>query len=162
MLLRQANINDIRAITDIYNDAVINTVATFDIDIKSNNQMLAWLQAHDEKYCVIVCEVNNEIAGWASLTRYSDRIAYDRTAEFSIYFHPDYKGKKLSKPLMAACIQQGQQHGVKAILARITEGNQISIKLHEHFGFFMVGTMKQVGVKFNQVLDVHLMQLLVK
>lgn len=162
MLLRKANNNDIKAITHIYNDAVINTTATFDIDTKSEDQMITWLEAHDEKYCVIVCEINNEIAGWASLTRYSDRTAYDRTAEFSIYFHPDYKGRKLSKPLMAACIQQGQQHGIKAILARITEGNEISIKLHEYFGFFMVGTMQQVGVKFNKVLDVHLMQLLVK
>jgi hypothetical protein len=63
---------------------------------------------------------------------------------------------------MEYCLQQGLKNGIKAVLARITEGNDISIKLHEHFGFFMVGVLKQVGVKFNKVLDVNLMQLLVE
>ena len=162
MILRQAEFKDLLAITNIYNDAVLNTTATFDIEPKTVLQMTDWLSAHNEKYCVIVCEINNEIAGWASLTSYSDRTAYDRTAEFSIYLHPNFKGQKLSKPLMEYCLQQGIKHGVKAVLARITEGNDISIKLHEHFGFFMVGVLKQVGVKFNKVLDVNLMQLLVE
>jgi L-amino acid N-acyltransferase YncA len=159
--LRLAEITDIQHITYIYNDAVLNGTTTFDIEPKTVAQMTDWFDAHNEKYCVVVCQVGNEIAGWASLTRYSDRTAYDRTAEFSIYLHPNFKGQKLSKPLMDYCLQQGIKHGIKAVLARITEGNDISIKLHEHFGFFMVGVLKQVGVKFNKVLDVNLMQLLV-
>jgi L-amino acid N-acyltransferase YncA len=162
MILRAANTNDLPAITAIYNDAVLNSTATFDIENKTVADMQIWFNQHDEKYCVVVYELNNEIAGWASLTRYSDRTAYDRTAEFSIYLHPNFKGQKLSKPLMEYCLQQGIKNGIKAVLARITEGNDISIKLHEHFGFFMVGVLKQVGVKFNKVLDVNLMQLLVE
>ncbi len=162
MILRQATPEDISAITSIYNHAILHSTATFDIHAKTDADMAIWLANHNEKYCVIVAEIDNEVIGWASLTRYSDRTAYDRTAEFSIYLHPDFKGKKLSKPLMDACLQQGKQFGVKAVLARITEGNEISIKLHEYFGFFMVGTLKQVGVKFDRILDVHIMQLLME
>jgi L-amino acid N-acyltransferase len=162
MIVRQATPEDIGAITAIYNHAILNSTATFDIQTKTDADMAIWLANHNEKYCVIVAEIASQVIGWASLTRYSDRTAYDRTAEFSIYLHPDFIGKKLSKPLMNACLQQGKQHGVKAVLARITQGNEISIKLHEDFGFFMVGTLKQVGVKFNKILDVHLMQLLIE
>ena len=64
MILRAANTNDLPAITFIYNDAVLNSTATFDIENKTLADMQIWFNHHDEKYCVVVCEINNEIAGW--------------------------------------------------------------------------------------------------
>ena len=61
MILRAANTNDLPAITAIYNDAVLNSTATFDIENKTLFDMQIWFNHHDEKYCVVVCEINNEI-----------------------------------------------------------------------------------------------------
>ncbi|MFY8190127.1 MAG: GNAT family N-acetyltransferase [Bacteroidia bacterium] len=44
------------------------------------------------------------------------------------------------------------------MLARITEGNDTSIRLHQKYGFTLVGVMRQVGFKFGRYLDVTLMQ----
>jgi L-amino acid N-acyltransferase YncA len=45
-----------------------------------------------------------------------------------------------------------------SILARITEGNEHSIYLHTKNGFKVVGVMKSVGVKFDKLLDVTMLQ----
>ena len=39
-------------------------------------------------------------------------------------------------------------------------GNASSIHLHEKFGYQHTGIMKEVGKKFGQFLDVHIMQVI--
>lgn len=157
-MIRFANPSDISAITEIYNDAILNATATFDTEIKSTEDMLKWLNNHNEKFCVMVAEINEEVVAWASLSQYSDRCAYDQTAEFSVYVHPKHRRKGLSKLITEAVLNQGKSKGVKAVISRITEGNEISVKIHEKFQFFTVGILKQVGVKFGKTLDVLIMQ----
>ena len=102
------------------------------------------------------------MSGWASLSPYSDRSAYADTVEISIYLWEKHRGKGVGKALMKALLEQGRLAGIHAVLARITEGNQVSIKLHEDNGFWMIGTMKEVGRKFGKVLDVYFMQAILK
>jgi phosphinothricin acetyltransferase len=40
----------------------------------------------------------------------------------------------------------------------VAEGSHESIHLNERAGFVHVGTLKEVGRKFGQLLDVHIMQ----
>lgn len=44
------------------------------------------------------------------------------------------------------------------MVAGIDAENQVSIRLHEQFGFVQAGTLQQVGFKFNRWLDLCLMQ----
>jgi L-amino acid N-acyltransferase YncA len=96
------------------------------------------------------------------MTRWSDRAAYDDTAEISIYIIPQQHNKGLGNLLMQAIIEKGKQGGLHCILSRITEGNDKSIYLHQKFGFEMVGVLKEVGKKFGNILDVTILQLLFK
>ena len=50
------------------------------------------------------------------------------------------------------------QTKLQTLIARITEGNQHSIYLHEVNGFMHVGVLKKVGQKFGKLLDVTMMQ----
>lgn len=158
MSLRLAAPSDVHEIATIYNESVLNNTATFDTEVKGDDYMLDWLGQHNHKYCVMVYEWDGRVVAWASLSRYSDRCAYDNTAEFSIYIHPDFRGRGFSNVLMKAVLEQGKNQGIHAVISRITQGNDISIKLHESFGFFTVGVLKEVGVKFGQLLDVTIMQ----
>ena len=59
---------------------------------------------------------------------------------------------------MEEIIKLGKKQGLHVILARIVDGNDISIKLHEKHGFFHVGVLKEVGMEFGKTLDVFLME----
>jgi len=70
----------------------------------------------------------------------------------------EFRGKGIGTRLMEAIIDQGKRVGLHTIIARIAEGNDVSVHLAESFGFGHVGVMKEVGRKFGRLLDVHLMQ----
>ena len=157
--IRRAESGDIEAITDIYNDAILKTVATFDTAPKTMREQKAWFAQHGGKYPAIVAELDGDVAGWASLSRWSDRCAYSGTAELSLYVREDMRGKGVGGRLMRAIVKEGERAGLHTAIARITEGNAVSVRMHEAAGFEPVGIMKKVGRKFGRLLDVQMMQL---
>lgn len=158
--IRKASLDDIGAITAIYNEAIVNTVATFDIKPKSLGEQEDWFRQHGPKYPILVAEQDSVIVGWASLSKWSDRSAYSDTAECSLYIDEGYRGKGIGGKLSKAIIQSGRESGLHTLIARVVEGNEESMHLCEIAGFKHIGTMKQVGRKFGKTLDVHLMQLI--
>ena len=156
--IRPATVSDIYSITDIYNEAVLNTTATFDTEIKTVAERLQWFQHHGHRHPVLVAEQGGIITGWASLSKWSERQAYDTTAEESVYIHKDYRGRGIGKELLQSITMAGKELGMHTILARITAGNASSIYIHELMGYEHIGVMRQVGIKFDQLLDVHMMQ----
>jgi len=157
--IRPAEERDVPVIAEIYNEAIRNSTATFDTEEKTLEDRLHWFRSHDEKHPVIVAEKGGVVAGWASLSRWSDRCAYDSTAETSLYVHVDFRKQGIGKQLMEVLVLQGRNLGLHTLIARITHGNEQSIYLHERLGFRLVGTLKEVGVKFGSYQDVHMLQL---
>jgi L-amino acid N-acyltransferase YncA len=160
--IHRAELKDLEAITDIYNEAVRNTTATFDTKEKTAAQQREWYDKHDEKHPVIVACEGDITIGWASLSAYSDRCAYAATAEASVYVKPDWRGKGVGRKLSVKVLEEGKKTGLHTVILRIAEGNDASIKLAETLGFKQIGVMEEVGTKFGKVLDVILMQLIYK
>ena len=55
-------------------------------------------------------------------------------------------------------MEEGKKAGLHTVLSRIAQDNPISIHLHEALGFREAGVMREVGVKFGKLLNVHLLQ----
>lgn len=156
--IRPATIADVSRITEIYNEAIKNTTATFDTETKTIEERQQWFRNHDEQHPVIVAEVNGEVIGFASLSKWSDRCAYDGTAEVSVYIDHNHRGKGVGKRLLEVLTLEGAKAGLFNLISRITEGNLSSIHIHEQLGFEHIGVMKMAGKKFDKFLDVHMMQ----
>ena len=155
---RDATINDIKEIKKIYNEAVLKTNATFDINKKTDEDMKKWFKGHKTKNPIIVSVKERRIIAFASLSKYDDKKAYENTSELSLYVLKGHQGKGIGKKLMKDILKKGKEVGIHAVIARITKGNKISIHLHESFGFEKIGTLKEVGKKFGKVLDVHIFE----
>jgi L-amino acid N-acyltransferase YncA len=162
MTIRRATVNDLDAITEIYNDAILKTVATFDTEPKSCDEQKIWFESHGSKYPLIVGECDDEIVGWASLSVYSDRCAYSDTAEVSVYVAEKHRGRGFGRKILENIVQMGEEEGLHVLIARIAQGNENSIHIFEAMGFTHVGVLKEVGRKFGKLLDVYLMQKIFK
>jgi L-amino acid N-acyltransferase YncA len=156
--IRRARRTDLEAIREIYNEAILTTTATFDTEPKSNAERLSWFHSHDERHPILVAVVNRKVVGWASLTEWSDRRAYDDTAETSFYVDSEFRGQGIGRKLKEAIIKEARRLRFHTLIARVAEGSDESIHLNESTGFVLVGTLKQVGRKFGRLLDVHIMQ----
>ncbi len=160
LTIRPATIDDLGAITAIYNQAILTTVATFDTKPKSLDEQKEWFEQHGARNPILVAELENHVVGWASLSRWSDRCAYSDTAEVSLYVAEENRGKGIGRMLLESIVDAGRGAGFHTIVARIAEGNDASVDLHRTVGFEQVGVMKEVGRKFGKLLDVVILQLI--
>jgi L-amino acid N-acyltransferase YncA len=156
--IRDARPSDIPAIVDIYNESVVSSTATFDTRPKTIEDYTVWFSKHDTRHPVIVAEDGGAVAGWAALSAYSDRPAYDGTAEVSLYVRRSHWNRGIGRGLFSAIVERGRSAGLHTVISRIAEGNDASIALHASLGFTTVGVMREVGKKFGRLLDVTIMQ----
>ncbi len=150
--------DDLPAITEIYNDAIRKTVATFDTEPKSHEEQKLWFDAHGTNYPIIVADTDGAVVGWASLSHYSDRCAYSETAEVSVYVAEPHRGKGIGRQLLQELVERGKETALHVLIARIAGGNEVSIHLFEAYGFTHVGILREVGRKFGKLIDVYIMQ----
>lgn len=160
MIIRDAEEKDIEKINEIYNKAVKNLTVTFDTEpLSLTEQTKRYQKQKEEGYPIIVAENNGEVLGWASLSKWSEKEGYKYTVENSVYVEKDNRNKGIGKKLLEKLIQKAKEKEFKNIIALITEGNEVSIILHERYGFEKVGTLHKVGYKFDKFIDVDLFQL---
>lgn len=160
MIIREANANDIHAITDIYNHAVDNTVAIWTEEHTTPAARLDWLRAlTDGGYPVLVADIDGRVAGYASVGPFRTFAGYRHTAENSVYVHHDFHGRGIGSALLGALIKACQHTTIHVIIAAIEAGNTASIALHEKHGFVSSGIMREVGTKWGQWLDLNFMTL---
>ena len=160
MKIRKAAIDDIDSITSIYNYAIINTTATFDTKPRTLKSQEKWFYCHSKKHPILVSEDKEGVAGWASLSQWSERKAYERTAEVSVYVRKDRQGEGIGSCLTASIIDIARKNGFHILIARVVTENKASVNLAGKYGFTIAGSLKEVGYKFGRYIDVYLMQLM--
>jgi phosphinothricin acetyltransferase len=160
--VRPASQDDLSGILEIYNEAVLNTTATYDYDPRTIEHRLAWYDDHVKNNYPIFVAVNDQgrVVGWSALNQFHARIGYRFTSENSVYVAADQRGQGIGKLLMPPLIEGARQRGLHAILAGIDANNEASVRLHASFGFEKVAHLRQVGFKFGRWLDVIYMELL--
>ena len=158
--LRISQQKDLKRIVEIYNWAIENTTATFDTQIKSVESQQDWYREHSGDFPLIVATQQDSVIGWGCISRWSERCAYVGTGEVSFYVHSDYQGLGVGTQLLAELIRLGRIKQFRTLISRIGGQSAASIHLHKKLGFVDIGTMKNVGKKLDEILDVHLMQFL--
>jgi phosphinothricin acetyltransferase len=160
VLYRAMGEQDLEGIFAIYDDEALHGTATFDTAASTAASRAEWYARHrDTRYAVVVADANGGVAGWASLSPYSDRAAYARTAESSVYVHRDHRGRGIGRALMSRLLDAARASGVRVILARITAESTASLELHRSLGFRDMGTLHRCGEKFGRLLDVAFLEL---
>ena len=158
MTIRRARDEDAEDIVEIYNDAVLHSVATFDTEPRTAAEERTRLRNRDERHAVLVAAEGDRVLGWASLSRWSERPAYAATVEISLYVRRGFRGQGIGKRLSRAVLEQGRESGLHAVVARIARGGTAGVHILEQLGFERIGVMREVGRKFGKWLDVILMQ----
>ena len=104
--VRAATLDDLEALTDIYNYYVVNTAITFDLRTFAARERRAWFDDHRDSgphRLLVATDANARCVGYASSSRWRPKPAYDTTVETSVYLSP--KGSW-------AWLRQGAVHGV--------------------------------------------------
>ena len=158
---RPATIDDAGTLLDIYNHYVTTSTVTFDLQPWSPHDMehkIDTVAALGMPF--IVAELDGDIIGYAYLSTFREKAAYDTTMENTLYLRPDMRGRGTGRLLLDEIVRLGAGAGVREIIAVIanTPDAEASIRLHDAAGFARVGEMDNVGRKFDEWIGVVMMQ----
>lgn len=153
-MIRKIQLQDIQAITDIYNFYVIHSTATFDLTPLSHAEMQTKLDTIAAHHPCFVFETDGEITGYCYAHPWKERAAYAQTWETTVYVAPGAERKGIGTRLMEKLIEACRPMICRSLIACITEDNHASRLLHERLGFTQVSHFKEVGFKFGKWLGV--------
>jgi L-amino acid N-acyltransferase YncA len=146
--------SDLEIIREIYDYYILNSTATFHTDLISIEELQSVIPVNDPKYKSYLIEFEGEICGYCYLAPFKKRQAYDRTSELTIYLKPEFFGKGIGKETMRLLEDVAKEVDIIVLIGIITGENLASIALFEKCGYEKCVHYKQVGEKFNRLLDV--------
>jgi L-amino acid N-acyltransferase len=159
--LREATGGDLVAINDIYNHYVRVCTCTYQVEPDSMADREAWFKEHGPRHPVIVAESAGEVVAWGSLSAWGSRRAreaYSLTVEDSVYVRHDMHGRGIGAAILTELMRRAKALGYHSVLASISADREVSLRLHEKFGFSKVAHLHEVGMKFEKWLDVVYLQ----
>lgn len=155
--VRPATADDLEAIAAIYGHAVRSSVATFDVEEPPASYWASKLAGPD--HLLVVSSAGSDVVGFAYSSPFRPRPAYAHTRETSVYLAPHAVGRGYGTAAYQELLASLRTDGVHLAVAVIAMPNPASVALHRKLGFSCVGTLSEVGRKFDAWVDVGLYQL---
>lgn len=139
MILRDATLEDLASIVEIYNSIIPSRIVSADTEPVSVEQRLPWFREHDpSRRPILVAEQEGEVVGWLSLSDFYDgRPAYHSTAEIGIYVREGHRSQGIGRLMLEETIRRAPELGIKTLTAGAFSGNEPSLRLFERFDFEM-------------------------
>lgn len=147
MTFRDATLDDLPKIVEIYNSTVASRLVTADLDPVSVDSKLAWFYHHNSEFrplWMVEDSFKNTI-GWVSFQDFYGRPAYHKTAEISIYIDEKFRGKGYGRQILELSIEKCPSLQIENLLAFIFSHNLPSLTLFEKFGFKLWGNLKNIA-----------------
>lgn len=166
--IRTATPEDAERLLAIYRPYVLKTAITFEYDVPSVEEFKGRIGHTLEKYPYLVAEQDGVLFGYAYVSPFKERAAYDWAVETSIYVDWDKKKMGIGKLLHNALEQVLKQMGILNMEACIGYPEkddeyltQNSAQFHDHLGYRMVGEFYRCGYKFGRWYNMVWMEKLI-
>lgn len=146
---------------ELYNNYILTSTATFSVEKLTQDEMDHLLFSGLLRFPSYAILYEGVYAGYVMLNRYKPREAYDQTAEVTVYLNGDFHGNGIGKRAITFIEGIAKEFDFRALLGVICAENKQSIQLFEKLGYFECAHFKEVGKKFDRILDVVIYEKLI-
>lgn len=159
IILRDCNLNDAKAIADIFNESVATDI-TLDDEFKSEISVNKEISSLGERESIIVLADNKEVLGWGKVKAYSPKYCYRFCCESSVYVRRKLMGRGYGSRIKKALITRAKEYEYHHMVSRLTVENIICFEYLKKFNFRLVGIQKEIGYKDGRWRDIAILQLI--
>ena len=149
--IKEQDLSEVKKIYDWY---VENSNATFHKEPIQIDQLKEFIYINHSFYKSYLIYLNKGIVGYCFLTHYNKRQAYNRTSEVTIYLKSEFCNQGIGKIALNHLEKKANENGLRNLIGIVAGDNAVSITLLEKSGFIKCAHFKNVGEKFNKILDV--------
>jgi L-amino acid N-acyltransferase YncA len=147
MTIRLAQIDDLPAIVNIYNQSIPSHRSTGDTQPLRVEDRTTWFDEHrPDTHPIFVAEVDGQVVGWCSLSAYRPgREAFRFTREISYYIDFAHHRRGIATALVEHALMACPALQIKHVFAIVLEGNEASVNLLKKMGFEQWGYLPKVA-----------------
>ena len=156
--IRLATEHDAAAICRIYNQGIVDRIATLETEERTPEERRDWLQVRGPRHPVLVAEADGETVGWCSLNSFNPRRAYDHVADLSIYVERDWRGRGVGRRLLDALVVRAHDLGYHKLVLAAFPWNQAGMRAYRRAGFREVGIYREQGLLDGRWVDTVIME----
>jgi phosphinothricin acetyltransferase len=160
LIVRPATEDDVAELTRIYNQGIVDRLATLETEERSEEERLAWLRGRSDRHPVLVAVRGGAVVGWGSLNAFNPRAAYRFVADFSVYVGREARGSGVGSALVANLVERARALGFHKLVLAAFPFNEAGMRLYRRHGFRVVGVYREQGVLDGRWVDVIVMELL--
>ena len=158
-MIRTATVKDAEQIAAFWNSEIRETLITFNSVEKSPSDIASMIVAKSEEgFGFLVAEELGQILGFATYGQFRGGIGYRHTAEHTIVLAPQSRGQGIGSQLMLEIEDHARNAGFHSMWAGVSAGNPSGVTFHQKVGYEVVAILPEVGRKFDQWLDLILLQ----
>lgn len=139
--IRPATAADAAVIAAIYNEGIADRVATFETRLREPHEIHSWLA--DRLPFVVAASADGTVVGWARVSPYSDRCAYQGVGEHGVYVARSARGQSVGRRLLEALCAEAERQGFHKLTSRVFADNAPSLAAHRASGFREVGVQRR-------------------
>ncbi|QHT61991.1 N-acetyltransferase [Paenibacillus lycopersici] len=136
-----------------YNHFVAHTTVSFDLYPYDAEQMRQLIEPVSELYRSYVVLYAGRYAGYMLLTQHKKKLAFNVTAEVTIYLEPDFTGKGIGTEALRFLEETAASLRFHSLIAAICTENESSIALFSKLGYKQVAHYEEIAYKFDRWLD---------
>jgi phosphinothricin acetyltransferase len=140
LVYKNAVLEDLPAIVEIYNSTIEGRMVTADTEPVSIKSREDWFHEHEPlRRPLWKVMMNENMIGWVSFQSFYGRPAYQATAEISIYLEEKARGKGFGKKILKYAMESCASLEIKTLLGFIFAHNLPSVELFKRMGFEIWG-----------------------
>jgi len=150
--VRKAMVNDLTAMTAIYNSVIEEGGFTADLDIYTHDERHKWFNDHNnESHGIYVLESQKEVVGYFYFSPWrSGRSALAGVREISFYIHKHVRGRGLGDLILEQAIDIAVNRGFTHLIAILLDINEPSRKLLKKWEFEPAGKLVDIAKLKNE------------
>ena len=151
---------DLEGITAIYNDVIATSTAVFSDDPVTVEDRRDWLAERQARgFPVLVAREGQRVLGFGSFGDFRPWPGYRTTVEHSVHVAAGQRRRGIGRQLVQALIGEARMRGMHVLMAGVVSTNEPSLALHRQLGFVEVGRLPEIARKFDEWLELVLLQL---
>ena len=156
--LRPATAADAAAICEIYNQGIVDRIATLETELRTPEERRQWMAVRAARHPVVVAATGGEVVGWGSLNSFNARPAYDHVVDLSVYVERAWRGRGVGRALLTHLLPLARRLGYHKMVLATFPYNEAGVALYRKMGFSPVGVYHEQGRLDGRWVDVLIME----